>query len=157
MMLLRETKNKDVLSAAAELAREDKPFRMNASLSVIHCLDTGRVLVTHRAKDGQLGLPCGKADPGEMTMETAYRELEEETGVRKVDLVDGLGYLQDINMSGCNVSVYAGAVPIELKVGPEKGFEIEGPASWMKPEDIAKTPSRFQNFNTVVLFNAGLI
>lgn len=156
-MLLRQTENKEILTAAAELAREEKPARLNASLSVIHCVDTGRVLVTHRAKDGQLGLPCGKADAGEMTLETAYRELEEETGVRRVDLVDGLGYMQDINMSGCIVSVYVGVVPLELKVGPEKGFESEGPASWMKPEDIAKTPSRFQNFNTVVLFNAGLI
>lgn len=156
-MLLRPTENKDILTAAAELSREEKPYRMNASLCVIHCQDTGRVLVTHRAKDGQLGLPCGKADPGEMTMDTAYRELEEETGVRRVDLVDGLGYMQDVNMSGCIVSVYVGVVPIELKVGPEKGFEDEGPASWMKPEAIAQTPSRFQNFNTVVLFNAGLI
>lgn len=156
-MLLKPTDNKDILTAAAELAREEKAVRMHASLCVIHCIDSGRVLVTHRAKDGQLGLPCGKADDGEMTMETAYRELEEETGVRKIDLIDGLGFMQDINMSGCIVSVYVGAVPIELRVGPEKGFESEGPASWMKPEDIAKTPSRFQNFNTVVLFNAGLL
>lgn len=156
-MLLRKTNNKDILTAAAELAREEKPVRLHASLSVISCQDTGRVLVTHRAKDGQLGLPCGKADDGEMTMDTAYRELEEETGVSKADLIDGLGYMQDINMSGCIVSVYAGVVPIEKKVGPQSGFEIEGPASWMEPKAIAETPSRFRNFNTVVLFNAGLI
>lgn len=156
-MLLKETKNKNILSAAAELALEYKPVRMHASLSVIYCGDTGRVLVTHRAKDGQLGLPCGKADPGEMTMDTAYRELEEETGVKKTDLIDGLTYIQDVNLAGCIVSVYAGAVPIELKVGPQKGFETEGPASWMLPEDIIETPSRFLNFNTVVLFNTGLI
>ena len=115
-MLLRQTENKDILTAAAELAREEKPYRMNASLSVIKCQDTGRVLVTHRAKDGQLGLPCGKADAGEMTMETAYRELEEETGVRKVDLIDGLGYMQDINMSGCIVSVYVGAASNNIPI-----------------------------------------
>ncbi len=156
-MLLRSTANKDILTAAAELAREEKPVRMHASLSVIYCTDSGRVLVTHRAKDGQLGLPCGKADAGERTLETAYRELEEETGVKKTDLVDGLRHQQDLNFSGCIVSVYVGAVPAELKVGPEEGFENEGPASWMKPEDIATTVSRYQNFNTVVLFNAGLI
>lgn len=155
-MLLRKTTNKDILTAAAELAREERPVRLHASLSVISSGD-GTVLVTHRAKDGQLGLPCGKADAGEMTMETAYRELEEETGVRRSDLVDGLVWQQDINFSGCIVSVYVGQVPVEIKVGPEKGFENEGPASWMKPVDIAKTPSRFQNFNTVVLFNAGLL
>lgn len=156
-MLLKPTENKDILTAAAELAREAKPFRMRASLSVIWCTDTERVLVTHRAKDDQLGLPCGKADPGETPIETAYRELEEETGVKKNQLIDGLRFIQEINMSGCEVAVYAGAVLRELDVGPEKGFEIEGPASWMLPEDIAKTPSRFQNFNTVVLFNAGLL
>ena len=157
MMLLRKTTNKDILTAAAELAREERPVRLHASLSVISSEAEGTVLVTHRAKDGQLGLPCGKADAGEMTMETAYRELEEETGVRRSDLVDGLTWQQDVNFSGCVVSVYVGRVPVEMKVGPEKGFEKEGPASWMKPVDIAKTPSRFQNFNTVVLFNAGLL
>lgn len=156
-MLLKPTENKDILTAAAELAREEKPVRLHASLSVIYCTDSERVLVTHRAKDGQLGLPCGKADAGEMTMDTAYRELEEETGVKKSDLIDGLHYMQDINMSGCIVSVYSGAVPIEKKVGPQKGFEVEGPASWMDPDVISQTPSRFRNFNTVVLFNAGLI
>ena len=157
MMLLKPTEDKSILTAAAELAREEKPVRLHASLSIIYCTDSRRVLVTHRAKDGQLGLPCGKADAGEMTMDTAYRELEEETGVTKADLIDGLQYMQDINMSGCIVSVYFGAISIEKKVGPEKGFEKEGPASWMAPGDIAATPSRFQNFNTVVLFNAGLI
>ena len=43
-MLLRPTENKDILTAAAELAREEKPYRMNASLSVIKCQDTGRVV-----------------------------------------------------------------------------------------------------------------
>lgn len=156
-MLLKPTTDKNILTAAAELSRGEKPVRLHASLSVISCEDSGRVLVTHRKKDGQLGLPCGKADAGEMTMETAYRELEEETGVSKVDLIKGLRHMQDLNMSGCIVSVYVGEVYTEKKVGPQKGFEIEGPASWMKPEDIASTPSRFQNFNTVVLFNAGLI
>lgn len=157
-MLLRPAKNKSILTAAAELAREEKPVRLHASLCVINCAYTNRVLVTHRAKDGQLGLPCGKADEGESTFETALRELEEETGVTKADLVDGgVFFLQTINFSGCVVSVYIGRTLKEKKVGPSKGFEVEGPASWMDPQDVANTPSRFQNFNTVVLYNAGLI
>lgn len=156
-MLLRSTDNKSILTAAAELAADQRPVRLYSSLSIIHCLRTGRVLVTHRAKDGQLGLPCGKADEGETPLITAYRELQEETGVEVTDLIEPLEFMQKINIAGCIVSVYTGKIAEEIPVGPANGFEVEGPASWMDPQVIADTPSRFQNFNTVVLFNAGII
>lgn len=156
-MLLRKTDNKNVLASAAELSTKEAPVKMKASLSVIHAKDTGRVLVTHRAKDGQLGLPCGKADPGETERETAYRELQEETGVRFADLDNGLSYIQTINFKGGLIAVYAGHVLTEIPVGPAAGFEVEGPAAWLPVDEILNTKSLFQDFNTVVLFNAGLL
>lgn len=156
-MLLRETDNKSIQASAAALSLVAAPERLKASLCVIRSLDTGRVLVTHRAKDDQLGLPCGKEDAGEGAREAAYRELQEETGVTFSDLQGGLSYIQTINFKGAVVSVYSGTTPREVPVGPANGFEEEGPASWMDPKEIAATVSRFQDFNTVVLFNAGLI
>lgn len=156
-MLLRKTEDKNVLASAAELSTKEGPVKMYASLCVIQALDTGRVLVTHRAKDGQLGLPCGKADEGESERETAYRELEEETGLTIRQLSDPLSYVQMINFKGAVISVYSATVASEVPVAPKAGFEVEGPAAWMSIEEILSTKSLFQDFNTVVLFNAGLV
>ena len=156
-MLLRKTEDKNVLASAAELATKSGPVKMHASLCVIDAEATGRVLVTHRAKDGQLGLPCGKRDPGEDNRAAAYRELEEETGLTLVQLVDPLTYIQTINFKGSETAVYYGSVREEVPVAPSKGFEIEGPAAWMSVDEILNTKSLFQDFNTVVLFNAGLV
>lgn len=156
MILLHETDDRNVLAAAADLSTRSAKERLRASLSVITC-PSGRVVVTHRAKDGQLGLPCGKHDAGEDSLETAYRELEEETGIGKGSLLNGLTFVQDINFEGCVISVFFGETEKEIPVGPSKGFEVEGPAAWMTPKEIISTPSRFQNFNIVSLFNTGVL
>jgi len=156
-MLLRPTGNKNVLASAAFVETQAQTVKMTASLCVIHAEDTGRVLVTHRAKDGQLGLPCGKRDPGESYRDAAYRELEEETGIGLSNLKDPIDYLQEINFRGAQIAVYSGIATVEVPVGPSAGFENEGPASWMTVEEILNTKSLFQDFNTVVLFNAGLV
>lgn len=155
-MLIKKTENPRVLQAAAALSLKEEPQRLSASLCVISSKDSGRVLVVHRKKDGELGLPCGKVDSGEITLEAAYRELEEETGISKWNILDGLDYIQDINFEGCIVSVFKGEIPIEIPVGPSKGHEYEGKASWMSVKGIEKTPGRFQDFNIVAIFNAGL-
>ncbi len=41
-----------------------------------------RVLLIHRTKYRDVTLPKGKVDPGEMLVQTAAREVEEETGIR---------------------------------------------------------------------------
>ncbi|GAA5147926.1 NUDIX hydrolase [Microbacterium pseudoresistens] len=43
-----------------------------------------RVLLIHRTKYGDVTLPKGKVDPGEMLAETAVREIFEETGIAVV-------------------------------------------------------------------------
>ncbi|AZN39343.1 NUDIX hydrolase [Paenibacillus albus] len=70
-----------------------------------------RLLMCRRLKDPYKGLSNlvgGKIEPGEAGMDGAYRELEEETGIRAEDIVlhhimDFKYYLQD-----CYVEVYAG-------------------------------------------------
>lgn len=60
----------------------------------------GKVLAVSRRDDPSMfGLPGGKIDPGETPEQAAYRELEEETGLKAHDLVhiftrhgDGDGY-----------------------------------------------------------------
>lgn len=49
-----------------------------------------RVLLVHRTKYKDISLPKGKVDPGETLVETAVRELKEETGI-KVNLGVPLG------------------------------------------------------------------
>jgi hypothetical protein len=66
-------------------------------------------------------------------------------------------YIQTINFKGSITSVYSSTVADEIPVAPSKGFEVEGPAAWMSVEEILNTKSLFQDFNTVVLFNAGLV
>lgn len=44
------------------------------------CVSGGRFLGIKRFKDGALGIPCGKLEPGESFLSAASREFLEETG-----------------------------------------------------------------------------
>ena len=51
--------------------------------------DGGRKFLLVKHRKGHWGFPKGHADPGEEMVATALRELEEETGIDKVELEDG--------------------------------------------------------------------
>lgn len=84
---------------ALDLPREEVRQRLSAELGYITpkvganaaIFDSdGRVLLVLRADDRRWCLPCGWAEPNEAPVETAIREVREETGIeaRVLQLVD---------------------------------------------------------------------
>src|SRR4029450_6763275 len=51
------------------------------SANVVVTDDAGRVLVIHRTDNGNWALPGGALDLGESLVQTAVREVKEETGI----------------------------------------------------------------------------
>lgn len=155
-MLLRTEPSKVVVNAAQDLTT--RQYKQQASLVVVQAEDTKNVLVVKRFKDNQIGLPCGKVDKGENIRDAAIRELFEETGVKKEDLSSALLFQQDILFDGTLVNVFRSTVAVQpAVVEPAEGFENETSPFWVDPYSLANTESRFQSFNIVALFNAGLI
>lgn len=69
------------------------------------------ILMCKRAKEpykGKYNLVGGKINPGENRMDAAYRELREETGIKKEDI--DLTYILNLQypMNGMELEVYAG-------------------------------------------------
>jgi 8-oxo-dGTP diphosphatase len=75
----------------------DSPMIPTPAVGVV-CLRGGEVLLIRRGtppRVGEWSLPGGRIEPGERAVDTALRELREETGVEArllglVDVVDGL-------------------------------------------------------------------
>ena len=72
-----------------------------------------------RAKEpykGKYNLVGGKINPGENKMDAAYRELGEETGIKKndIDLTHILNFQYPIN--GTELEVYAGKLNKDVKL-----------------------------------------
>jgi bis(5'-nucleosidyl)-tetraphosphatase len=57
---------------------------------------TREYLVVVNRKREEAGLPKGHAEPGETELETAYREAEEETGLRRADLELDEGFRREL-------------------------------------------------------------
>lgn len=54
-------------------------------------IDDGQVLLVERPSRGEVRLPKGHIEPGETAAEAALREVQEETGVGGLVIVDDLG------------------------------------------------------------------
>ena len=80
-------------------------------------LQNGRVLLVHRPRYNDWSLPKGKLDDGESPLETAIREVREETGyeVEPGEFVGSCGYI----VKGQPKTVLYWAMT------PRKQFEIE--------------------------------
>lgn len=155
-MIHNSNPSQKVVKAAQNLAT--RLYRQQAALMVISEKDTGRVLVVRRYKDDQIGLPCGKVDAGEKVRDAAVRELYEETGVKVEELADPLRWQQSVLFEGTLVNVFVSTMDTEKSdVRPADGFEGETSPFWCEPEMLSDTESRFQTFNILSLFNAGLI
>jgi 8-oxo-dGTP pyrophosphatase MutT (NUDIX family) len=76
----------------------DSVVRAAGGLVIRRDADSARVLLVHRPR-GDWSFPKGKADPGETDLETALREVEEETGLR-CDLGDPAGETRYTDAAG---------------------------------------------------------
>lgn len=82
-----------------------------------------RLLMCKRSKDPYKGLSNlvgGKIEDGEWGMEAAYRELLEETGISKADVV--LHHLMDFTYyyQNCYVEVYVGRLKREVALSGDE-------------------------------------
>ena len=82
------------------------------------------MLFCKRLKDpyeGKFNLVGGKIEPGEDGFAAAYRELEEETGIKKSDLRAGLAHMMDFTYynQGCYVEIYVGTLCREVTLRQE--------------------------------------
>lgn len=133
-----------------------RAFRQQASLFVITCSTTKRVLVVRRSKDDQVGLPCGKIDGDEIPLEAAIRELYEETGVKASRFDFATRYIAAVQFEGTLVHIFQNSIESEEDIGAAPGFEHETIPQWFDVTDLVKLPSRFRSFNIVALHKAGL-
>ena len=93
------------------------------TISVVFDKDRKNILMCLRSKDpykGLYNLNGGKIEPGEDDLESAYRELFEETGVSKDDIK--LIHFMDVNylISGNELLVYVGKLNKTVELKEEK-------------------------------------
>lgn len=85
----------------------------------VYSADSQRLLMCRRRKDpykGLLNLVGGKIEAGETGMDAAYRELFEETGITRADII--LTHLMDMTyyLDDCYVEAYVGRLNKEAAV-----------------------------------------
>jgi ADP-ribose pyrophosphatase len=90
---------------------------------MVYSNDKERLLMCRRLKDPYKGLSNlvgGKIENGESGLEAAYRELQEETGVTREDIV--LHHLMDFTyyLQKCYVEVYVGRLKREVAVAGDE-------------------------------------
>ena len=56
----------------------------------------GHVLILRRKQEGTWVLPKGKMEPGETLVQTAIREVEEETGLKDLKIIRQIGLVRYI-------------------------------------------------------------
>lgn len=89
------------------------------NLILVYHQEKEEILLCYRVKEpykGLYNLPGGKIEDGETGMEAAYRELFEETNIRKEDIT--LHHLMTFNyhIESCLVEVYMGKLQHEVQL-----------------------------------------
>ncbi len=99
-----------------------------------------QVLLIGRARNGDISLPKGKVEPGELLPHTAVREVEEETGIR-VRLDAPLGEIRYTLPGGRAKTVHYWAAKVRHKHTSLKAFTPNGEittAEWASVEKARK-------------------
>ena len=92
------------------------------NIEIVYNKDETKILMCKRVKDpykGKFNLVGGKVEEGENELEAAYRELNEETGITKEDIV--LTNLMNFEyvMSDFELEVYVGKLNKEVNLVEE--------------------------------------
>lgn len=90
---------------------------------IVFNIEENKILMCERKKDpyqGKANFVGGKIEPGESGIDAAYRELSEETNIRKDDIE--LYHLMDYvyHLADCYVEVYVGKLKHDVHLIEEK-------------------------------------
>lgn len=96
---------------------------MKMNVIIVYNQTEDKILMCLRSKDpykGLYNLVGGKIEPGEEGLKSAYRELEEETGITNEDII--LTHLMDFeyHMSNIELQVYVGKLNKDVELIEEK-------------------------------------
>ena len=86
-------------------------------------------LLVRSARHGAWGFPKGHAEPGESERESASRELDEETGVREVEFLDGFREVARYPLPGREPVVQKEAVYLLARAPEDAGARPGGDAA----------------------------
>jgi 8-oxo-dGTP pyrophosphatase MutT (NUDIX family)/phosphohistidine phosphatase SixA len=111
-----------------------------------------RVLLIGRTRDGDISLPKGKAEPGELLPHTAVREVEEETGLR-VRLGAPLGQIQYTLPGGRPKTVHYWAARVRSKHSSLKSFTPNGEIASVEWATVDEARERLSYPHDVEILN----
>lgn len=95
---------------------------MKMNVIIVYNNQEDKILMCLRKKDpykGLFNLVGGKVEPGESSLDSAYRELEEETGIRKEDIILTNLMNFEYKMSSLQLQVYVGKLNKQIEVVEE--------------------------------------
>lgn len=95
---------------------------MKMNVIIVYNNQEDKILMCLRKKNpykGLFNLVGGKVEPGESGLDSAYRELEEETGIRKEDIILTNLMNFEYKMSSFQLQVYVGKLNKQIEVVEE--------------------------------------
>ena len=95
---------------------------MKMNVIIVYNNQEDKILMCLRKKDpykGLFNLVGGKVEPGKSGLDSAYRELKEETGIRKEDIILTNLMNFEYKMSSLQLQVYVGKLNKQIEVVEE--------------------------------------